>query len=216
MRTDMKRRGLMLILSSPSGTGKTTLARALLSEDSDLSLSVSVTTRLPRSGECDGVDYHFVSTAAFEAMRADGALLESAHVFDHYYGTPRAPAMDVLGSGRDMVFDIDWQGTQQLRTQAEGDIVRLFVLPPSVRELNRRLVSRRQDTMEMVTSRMSKARTEISHYAEYDYVIINDDTASSVQAIKMILAAERMRATRQTGLSSFVQTLYDELDVREA
>jgi guanylate kinase len=201
------RRGLMLVLSSPSGAGKTTLSRRLLELDGNLMLSISMTTRARRATEREGVDYHFVTRETFEAAVADDAFLEHAVVFDHLYGTPKAPAMAALAAGRDVLFDIDWQGTQQVRERAREDLVSVFVLPPSHAELERRLKARAQDSDAVVTARMAKAAGEISHWAEYDYVIVNDDLERALRDIVAILAAERLKRTRQIGLSEFVRHL---------
>jgi guanylate kinase len=207
--TEIARRGLMLVLSSPSGAGKTTLSRRLLENDSGLSLSVSMTTRPKRAGERDGADYVFVDGATFDAAVRDGELLEHATVFDHRYGTPKAPVAEALARGRDVLFDIDWQGTQQLKEKAREDLVSIFVLPPSHAELERRLRARAQDADEVVAKRMAKANDEISHWAEYDYVIVNDDLARALANITAILAAERLKRTRQIGLSGFVRGLQE-------
>jgi guanylate kinase len=201
------RRGVMLVLSSPSGAGKTTLSRRLLDMDACVELSVSVTTRPKRSGEVDGRDYHFVDRARFDAMVRNGELLESAEVFDHWYGTPRAPVEAALAAGRDVLFDIDWQGTQQLRERARSDLVSVFVLPPSVVELERRLKARAQDADDVIHRRMAKAADEMSHWAEYDYVVINRDLDRAFRDVSAILAAERLKRERQTGLSGFVRAL---------
>ncbi len=203
----IQRRGLMLVLSSPSGAGKTTLARKLLAVDSGITMSVSVTTRSPRKGEQEGKDYFFVSSGMFSQMVSSGAFLEHALVFDHRYGTPREPVMLALAEGHDVLFDIDWQGTQQLRQQAGDDLVSIFVLPPSHSELERRLRARAQDADAVVAARMARASNEISHWAEYDYVVINDDVDAALEKIRTILAAERMKRGRQTGIPSFVGTL---------
>lgn len=203
----VQRRGLMLVLSSPSGAGKTTLSRLLLENDSQIQLSVSCTTREKRPGEKDGVDYKFIDTATFRGMIDRGEFLEHARVFDHYYGTPRAPVEAALDAGRDMLFDIDWQGTQQLVEKARDDLVSVFILPPSTRELERRLVTRAQDAPDVVARRMSKAADEMSHWAEYDYVIINRDIATSLTQLKAILTAERLKRERLSGLSEFVKAL---------
>ncbi|TAJ92085.1 MAG: guanylate kinase [Reyranella sp.] len=203
----IQRRGLMLVLSSPSGAGKTTLSRQLLDNDKQIQLSVSATTRARRSGEKDGVDYHFVDTATFNGMIERGEFLEHARVFDHFYGTPRAPVEAALLAGRDVLFDIDWQGTQQLKEKAGSDLVTVFILPPSTRDLERRLVTRAQDSMEVVQKRMAKAADEMSHWAEYDYQIINRDIATSLMELKAILTAERLKRERQVGLSNFVKAL---------
>jgi len=202
-----QRRGLMLVLSSPSGAGKTTLARKLLAVDREITMSVSVTTRQPRSGEEEGKDYFFVASSMFGQMVSSDAFLEHANVFDHRYGTPREPVMLALAKGQDVLFDIDWQGTQQLRQQAGDDLVSIFVLPPSHSELERRLHARAQDSAAVVAARMARASNEISHWAEYDYVVINDDVDAALKKIRTILAAERMKRGRQTGIPSFVGTL---------
>ena len=201
------RRGLMLVLSSPSGAGKTTLSRRLLTHDPNVEMSVSVTTRPPRPGEQEGRDYHFIDPARFETMAGQGDLLESAQVFDHRYGTPRAPVEQALAQGRDVLFDIDWQGTQQLREKARGDVVSVFLLPPSVRELERRLHTRAQDSDDVIRRRMMKSSDEMSHWAEYDYVIVNNDLDDAFAKVQAILSAERNRRQRQIGLSDFVRDL---------
>lgn len=201
------RRGLMLVLSSPSGAGKTTLSRLLLEHDSDIELSISATTRPRRSNERDGVDYHFIDKARFQAMVAREELLEYATVFDNYYGTPRAPVEATLSAGRDMLFDIDWQGTQQLVERAPEDLVSIFILPPSTSDLERRLISRAQDSPDVVARRMAKAADEMSHWAEYDYVIVNHEISSSLVQLRAILQAERLKRRRQVGLSDFVKGL---------
>jgi len=201
------RRGVMLVLSSPSGAGKTTLSRKLLDLDSAVELSISVTTRRKRSGEVDGRDYHFIDRARFDAMVRGGELLEWAEVFDHCYGTPHAPVKAALAAGRDVLFDIDWQGTQQLRERARSDLVSVFVLPPSVVELERRLKTRALDADDVIRRRMAKAADEMSHWAEYDYVVINRDIERAFADVCAILAAERLRRERQTGLSGFVRAL---------
>ena len=203
----VRRRGLMLVLSSPSGAGKTTLSRLLLENDSQIQLSVSCTTREKRPGEKDGVDYKFIDTATFRGMIDRGEFLEHARVFDHYYGTPRPPVEATLDAGRDMLFDIDWQGTQQLVEKARDDLVSVFILPPSTRELERRLITRAQDAPDVVARRMSKAADEMSHWAEYDYVVINRDIATSLTQLKAILTAERLKRERLSGLSEFVKAL---------
>jgi guanylate kinase len=207
----IERRGLLLVLSSPSGAGKTSLSRALLDADPDIALSVSVTTRKPRPGEVDGRDYWFVDEAKFKAMIAAEELLEWATVFGNYYGTPRAPIERAIAEGRDVLFDIDWQGTQQLSERMAGDLVRVFVLPPSAETLEARLRQRAQDPDEVVAKRMAAASSEISHWAEYDYVIVNADLAESGAALRAILAAERLRRERMTGLSAFVRGLQSAL-----
>ena len=208
---DVRRRGLLLVLSSPSGAGKTSISRRLLAEETNLTMSVSVTTRSMRRGEVDGTDYHFIDGARFQAMVADGDLLEHATVFDNSYGTPRGPVLDALKDGRDVLFDVDWQGTQQLRQNALDDLVSIFILPPSVKELERRLFSRAQDPASVVRSRMSRAHAEISHWAEYDYIIVNDDIDKAVAIAESILTAERARRRRQTGLAGFVRDMEKEV-----
>lgn len=208
---NIERRGLLLVLSSPSGAGKTSLARALLDSDKTISLSISVTTRKPRTGEVDGRDYWFVDEARFKTMSETDALLEWATVFGNFYGTPRAPIEQAIAEGRDVLFDIDWQGTQQLSERMAGDLVRVFVLPPSGAALEDRLRRRAQDSDEVVAKRMAQAASEISHWAEYDYVIVNHDLAESSAALKAILAAERLRRDRMSGLSAFVRGLQSAL-----
>jgi guanylate kinase len=205
----IQRRGLMLVLSSPSGAGKTTLSRQLLDNDKQIQLSVSCTTRHKRPGERDGVDYHFIDTATFRGMIERQEFLEYAEVFGNYYGTPRAPVEQLLGSGRDVLFDIDWQGTQQLRDMdtSRADLVTVFILPPSTRDLEKRLLTRAQDPKEVVAQRMAKAADEMSHWAEYDYVLVNRDIATSLNNLKSILTAERLKRERQVGLSTFVKGL---------
>ena len=205
------RRGLMLVLSSPSGAGKTTLSRKLLDEDKGVMLSVSVTTRKIRPGEKDGRDYHFIDRKRFDALIEKSELLEWAEVFDNYYGTPVKPVMDALAAGRDVLFDIDWQGTQQLSDKARNDLVTVFVLPPSIPELERRLHTRAQDDYETIHRRMAKAADEMSHWAEYDYVVINHDVAQAFDDVKAILSAERLKRERQPGLYDFVRGLQAKL-----
>jgi guanylate kinase len=205
--THMARRGVMLVLSSPSGAGKTTLAKALLAAEPGLVMSISVTTRAPRPGEVDGQDYHFVDAPAFERLRETGDLLEWAHVHGNLYGTPRGPVMDALSAGRDVLFDIDWQGAQQLAASAPADLVRVFVLPPSAAALGQRLHARAQDGADVVARRLAAASDEISHWPEYDYVIVNDVIAESLGILRGVLAAERHRASRQTGLPAFAREL---------
>jgi guanylate kinase len=207
MSTNIPRRGLMLVLSSPSGAGKTTLSRGLLANEANIVLSVSATTRKKRPNESEGRDYFFVSRDAFDAAIEADEFLEYASVFDHLYGTPKKPVMDALAAGQDVLFDIDWQGTQQLKERAREDLVSVFVLPPTHDELERRLRIRAQDSDDVVRKRMSKAADEISHWPEYDYVIVNDDLALAQVEIKAILDAERLRRTRQVGLSDFVRKL---------
>ena len=201
----------MFVLSSPSGAGKTTLSRMLLKADRNIALSVSVTTRPKRRGEVNGRDYHFIDPGRFTTMAKSGELLEWAEVFDHRYGTPRRPVEQALGAGRDVLFDIDWQGTQQMREKARGDLVSVFVLPPSARELERRLHTRAQDSDEVIRGRMAKAADEMSHWAEYDYVIVNRDLDHAFAELRAILAAERLKRERQTGLSDFVRAVQAEL-----
>jgi len=203
----LHRRGLMLILSSPSGAGKTTIARKLLDEDGEIAMSVSVTTRPMREGEVEGRDYYFVDQAEFDRMVEDNAFYEWATVFGHSYGTPKAQIRAGLKEGRDFLFDIDWQGTQQLYQKAEVDVVRVFILPPSLDELHRRLVGRNTDAPDVIAARMARAQAEISHWDGYDYVVINDDVESCFSKVREILEAERMRRTRQTGLIDFVREL---------
>jgi len=207
MTLPIARRGLMLVLSSPSGAGKTSISRALLERESELSMSVSVTTRPKRPGEVAGRDYHFIDGEEFGLMVNRGELLEHAKVFGNYYGTPRAPVEASLNAGRDVLFDIDWQGTQQLRHAARTDLVAAFILPPSTRELEKRLKTRAQDSAQVVAERMAKAADEMSHWPEYDYVVVNSDLDASVAAIVSILAAERLRRDRQIGLNDFVKAL---------
>jgi guanylate kinase len=204
---NIQRRGLMLVLSSPSGAGKTTLSRRLLGADTAITMSVSATTRAPRQGEEEGKDYFFVSPSMFQQMAGSDAFLEHAQVFGNHYGTPREPVQLALAKGRDVLFDIDWQGTQQLRQRAGDDLVSIFVLPPSHEELERRLRARAQDAEDVVAERMAKASGEISHWAEYDYVVINDDLDSTLDKIRTILDAERMKRGRQTGIPAFVGKL---------
>jgi guanylate kinase len=205
------RRGLMFVLSSPSGTGKTTLSRLLLRADRKVELSISVTTRPKRRGEINGRDYHFIDRARFDEMVAAGELLEWAEVFGHRYGTPRRPVIKALQAGRDVLFDIDWQGTQQLREKARTDLVSVFLLPPTANELERRLKRRAQDSKAEIGSRMAKASDEMSHWAEYDYVIVNRDKVIAFAEVRAILAAERLKRERQVGLSDFVRRLQAKL-----
>lgn len=205
--SDIARRGLLFVLSSPSGAGKTTLSRKLLQREPDMVMSVSVTTREPRPGETDGKDYHFISRAQFDDMVKDGELLEYAEVFGNGYGTPIKPVQDWLADGKDVLFDIDWQGTQQIHARMTDDLVRVFILPPSAEELRERLIRRAQDTAAVVAKRMAEASNEISHWAEYDYVLINDDLDRCDRAISSILDAERLRRHRRVGLDTFVKWL---------
>ncbi|WP_377809521.1 guanylate kinase [Azospirillum sp. A29] len=205
------RRGLMLVLSSPSGAGKTTIARGLLDRDAGITMSVSVTTRAMRPGEVEGLDYYFIDQPRFDRMAETGDLLEHARVFGNCYGTPRVAVEDALGAGRDVLFAIDWQGAQQLAQNARDDLVSVFVLPPSVSELERRLRGRGQDSEEVIANRMAKASNEISHWPEYDYVIVNSDVTESIAAVESILHAERLRRRRQIGLPEFVRSIQDTL-----
>lgn len=206
--TEIARRGLMLVLSSPSGAGKSTLSRRLLAEEEGrVVMSVSTTTRPPRKGEVDGVDYRFTDMASFDRMVEDNAFLEYARVFGNCYGTPMAPVQAALEAGTDVLFDIDWQGTQQLAQKMPHDLVRIFILPPSTAELARRLRERGLDSAEVVAARMAKAADEISHWAEYDYVIVNDNIELSLNKVRAILHAERLKRERQTGLVQFVRGL---------
>jgi guanylate kinase len=207
---DVHRRGLMLVLSSPSGAGKTTISRRLLALEAGLTMSVSMTTRPKRPGEVSGVDYHFVDLADFDVMIKRGQFLEHAKVFDNHYGTPRQAVDSALSTGSDVLFDIDWQGTQQLAQAAREDLVSVFILPPDTQTLERRLRSRAQDADHVVAHRMSKAADEMSHWAEYDYIIINHDLDDSVNRVRAILTAERLRRRRQVGLAEFVKGLRQE------
>lgn len=204
---EIKRRGFMLVLSSPSGAGKTTISRRLLERDGGITMSISATTRPKRPGEVAGVDYHFVAPEDFNLMINRGELLEFAKVFDHYYGTPRAPVEEALSGGQDVLFDIDWQGTQQVEESAREDLVSVFILPPLTAELERRLKTRAQDSDEVVARRMEKAADEMSHYTEYDYIIINHAVEESAAQVQAVLVAERLRRERQIGLSDFVKGL---------
>jgi len=198
----------MFVLASPSGAGKTSMAKRILAADEDISLSVSATTRAPRAGEKDGVDYHFVDDARFDEFVESGALLEWAHVFGHRYGTPREPVRDALAVGHDILFDIDWQGTQQLKARDSKDVVSIYILPPSLTELEKRLRSRGTDSEEVIADRMSRAASEISHWGEYDYVLVNDDFDACLEQIRAILGAERhRRSRRKTYLTEFVRDL---------
>lgn len=209
------RRGLLLILSSPSGAGKSTLARRLMDWDPTIRFSVSATTRAPRPGEVDGREYFFRSRDEFLAMTAAGEMLEHAEVFGNFYGSPRGPVEEAMAAGRDTLFDIDWQGGQQIRNSALGrDVVSIFVLPPSIAELERRLRSRGQDSDAVIDGRMAKSRDEISHWAEYDYVLVNDDLDRTFENLTTILEAERLRRDRQPGLTGFVRALNAEFDAR--
>lgn len=208
---EIHRRGLMLVLSSPSGAGKTTLSRRLLDSDDEIAMSVSATTRKPRPGEVHGKDYFFLSTEDFGIMRNKGEFLEHAKVFGNYYGTPRKPVEEALARGHDVLFDIDWQGTQQLDETAQEDLVKVFILPPSAQDLEKRLERRAQDPADVVAARMAKASDEISHYQEYDYIIINEDIDKAFAELQAILRAERLKRRRLTGLSNFVKQLREAL-----
>ena len=203
----VERRGLMFVLSSPSGAGKTTLSRELLKADAGIAISVSVTTRRPRPGEVDGRDYIFCDQAAFERMRDAGELLEWASVHGNFYGTPKTAVMDLLAAGKDVLFYIDWQGAQQLKERAPEELVRVFILPPSAATLEQRLKTRAQDDAAVVARRLAAASAEIAHWAEYEYVIINEDVGVSLSGLRAILAAERLRRSRQQGLADFVREL---------
>ena len=208
----VERRGLMFVLSSPSGAGKTTLSRMLIAETPSLQMSVSATTRPKRPGEVDGKDYFFVDHAQFETMVTNGELLEWATVFDNRYGTPRAPVEKALSSGQDVLFDIDWQGTQQLRDKSPKDVVSVFILPPSVSALEQRLHTRAQDSDEVIRGRMRKAGDEMSHFDAYDYIVVNDNIGIAFEAVKSILRAEQLKRDRQVGLSDFVLGLRRQLE----
>ncbi len=210
-KNSIHRRGLLLVLSSPSGAGKTTIAKKLLESEQHLDMSVSVTTRPPRPGEKNGVDYFFVDEPTFQEMLLRDAFLEHAKVFGNSYGTLKEPVFNTLKNGKDIIFDIDWQGTQQLALYARTDLVSIFILPPSVKALEERLNKRGQDTHDVMRTRMDQAANEMSHWAEYDYVIINRDLESSILEVQKILHSERLKRTRQLGLVDFVNTLRQEL-----
>ena len=206
-----ERRGITLVLSSPSGAGKTSLSRKLLERNKKLFLSVSCTTRPPRPGEINESDYFFIEESKFNEMQKNNEFLESAKVFDHYYGTPKKPIMNALDSGMDILFDIDWQGTQQLMNSLQDDLIKVFVLPPSAKELERRLLQRNQDSNEIVKGRMSKASNEISHYAEYDYIIINENFEESLSKIESIIIAEGLKRSRQIKIQDTIDNLLKDL-----
>jgi guanylate kinase len=208
----VERRGLMFVLSSPSGAGKTTLSRLLMDRTPGLKMSVSATTRPARPGETDGRDYHFMDDVRFEQMVKAGELLEWATVFEHRYGTPRAPVESALSAGEDVLFDIDWQGTQQLREKAGADVVSVFILPPSAADLEKRLHSRAQDSDEVIRRRMNRASHEMSHWAEYDYIVINHDIDGAFAEVQSVLNAERLKRERRTGLTTFVRKLQQQLE----
>ncbi len=207
------RRGLLIILSSPSGAGKSTLTRRLRDWDSTISFSVSATTRTPRDGEVDGQDYHFMSEQQFQRAVANGDMLEHAHVFGNFYGSPRGPVQEAIDSGRDVLFDIDWQGAQQIQNSALGPhTLSIFILPPSIRELHRRLETRGQDSPEVIAKRMRKSWDEISHWAEYDYVLVNDDLDATDARLKTIVEAARLKRIQQPGLNTHVKALHHEFE----
>jgi guanylate kinase len=209
------RRGLLLILSSPSGAGKSTLSRMLMDWDPTMRFSISATTRKPRPGEQDGREYYFLSNDAFLTYVQDGEMLEHAEVFGNFYGSPKAPVVKALEAGQDMLFDVDWQGAQQIVNSVLGrDVVSIFILPPSIAELDRRLRSRGQDSDEVIAGRMAKSRDEVSHWAEYDYVLVNEDLDATFEKLKAILTAERLKRERQPELSAFVRTLNEEFETR--
>lgn len=212
----MDRRGLLIILSSPSGAGKSFHSKILREWDPTIRFSVSATTREPRVGETDGVDYHFVTRNGFREMVGEGEMLEHAEVFGNLYGSPKAPVKAAMGAGEDTLFDIDWQGGQQIRNSSLGnDVVSIFLLPPSMAVLEQRLRSRGQDSDEVIANRMSKSLDEVSHWAEYDYVLVNDDADACAEKLKAILIAERLRRERQVSLNDFVRTLQDEYEGQE-
>ncbi|MBM7407335.1 MULTISPECIES: guanylate kinase [Sphingomonas] len=202
-----KRRGVLFVLSSPSGAGKSTIARKLLADEPGLSMSVSATTRASRPGEVEGKDYHFVDLEEFRRMATEHEFLEWAHVFGQRYGTPRAPVEAMLAAGKDVLFDIDWQGAQQLFQIAGGDVVRVFILPPSMAELRQRLLNRNTDAIEIIDARMARAAAEVSHWDGYDYVLVNDDVEACFRKVQTILAAERLKRSRQTGVIGFIRKL---------
>jgi guanylate kinase len=204
------RRGLMLVISSPSGAGKSTIARNLLDKDKNIGLSVSVTTRPRRQSEIDGIHYHFISKRDFERLRDSDALLEWAEVHGNFYGTPRGPVEDAMAAGRDMLFDIDWQGAEQLQDKMKADVVSIFILPPTMEELQSRLNRRAEDTEEVIKTRLLNSRAEIEHWRDYDYVILNDDLQAAFEAVEAIVKAERVRRDRRHGMFDFVRALLEE------
>lgn len=210
-RVPIARRGLSLVLSSPSGAGKTTLARRLLEADKNIRMSVSVTTRAPRNGEVHGVDYSFIDDTEFEKLKRGDELLEWAEVFGNFYGTPKAAVLEALQAGKDVLFDVDWQGTRQIKAQLPGDTVSVFILPPDGRTLERRLKARNQDSDEAVARRMAAAAAEIAHWQEYDYVIVNSDVDESFMELGCILSGERLKRERQLGLDQFVANMLRDL-----
>jgi guanylate kinase len=209
---EFARRGVMMVLASPSGAGKSSISRAIFEDDPNISLSVSVTTRARRTDEIDGVHYHFIGIDEYNRMRADGELLENAEVHGHFYGTPRAHVEEKLAKGRDILFDIDWQGTRQLLARARDDMVTVFILPPSIRELRKRLERRAQDSKQTIETRLKNARVEMEHWKEYDYVLVNEDLDQSCARVRSILAAARQRRDRFTQMDSFVRDLQSQID----
>ena len=209
---EMARRGVMLVIASPSGAGKTSISRAVMAQDPDIQLSVSVTTRPKRHSEVDGVHYHFISVREFERMRSEGELLESAEVHGNFYGTPRAQVEDTLNAGRDMLFDIDWQGTLQLYKNCRADMVTVFILPPSIKELRARLERRAEDGDDVIQRRLQNAKTEMEHWVEYDHVIVNEDLETSVDKVRAILSAGRTAGRRQLQMDGFVKDLQAQID----
>jgi len=212
---NFERRGVMLVIASPSGAGKTSISRTILAQDNNISLSVSVTTRARRSSEVDGVHYYFITPAQFETMRRNDELLEWAEVHGNFYGTPKAQVEEQIASGRDILFDIDWQGTQQLTKKCRADMVTVFVLPPTIAELKYRLEHRAQDSDEVINRRLVNAREEMAHWDEYDYVLINDDLAASCANVSAILAASRLWRRRQSDIAGFVTGLQEQIDVMQ-
>lgn len=209
---EFARRGVMMVLASPSGAGKSSISRAIFEDDPNISLSVSVTTRSRRTDEIEGVHYHFIDVTEFQRMRGEGELLESAEVHGNFYGTPRARVEEKLSGGRDILFDIDWQGTQQLLKRAREDMITIFILPPSIRELRKRLERRAQDSKETIETRLKNARVEMEHWREYDYVLVNEDLDQSCARVRSILAAARQKRDRFTQMESFVRDLQGQID----